>query len=220
MNNEREVRFMQMEVRTEEEKEGVITGYPIVFNQITDIGCGLREVIAPEAVGDGKVLRDVALMVGHDFGMIPLAHSRNNNENSTMQLTVDDHGVHMRAVLDIQNNPKAAEVYSAIKRGDVSGMSFAFIVDKEEWEDLESDEPLRRITGFSKIFECSIVAFPAYPGTSVQAASEFDTLESVKESLESARQQLANTRAKEAELERRREALERLENLIKEVKGE
>lgn len=217
MNNEREVRFMPMEVRTEEENEGVIEGYPIVFNQETDLGGGIREMIAPEAVGDGKVLRDVALMVGHDFGMIPLAHSRNNNENSTMQLTPDEHGVRMRAVLDVKNNPKAAEVYSAIKRGDVSGMSFAFIVDKEEWEGVETDSPLRRVTGFSKIFECSIVAFPAYPGTSVQAASVSDALESVKESLESERQKLANTRAREAELERRRAAWERLENLKKEV---
>ena len=172
----------------------------------------------PEAIGDGKILRDVALMVGHDFGMIPLAHSRNNNENSTMQLTPDTHGVHMRAVLDVDHNPKAAEVYSAIKRGDVSGMSFAFIVDKEEWEGVDTDSPLRRVTGFSKIFECSIVAFPAYPGTSVQAASESDALESVKESLESERQRLANERAREAELERRTAAWERLENLKKEVR--
>lgn len=217
MNSEREVRFMQMDVRTEEENEGVITGYPIVFNQETDLGGGIREVIAPEAVGDGKVLRDVALMVGHDFGMIPLAHSRNNNGNSTMQLTPDEHGVHMRAVLDVKNNPKAAEVYSAIKRGDVSGMSFAFIVDKEEWQDVDTDSPMRRVTGFSRIFECSIVAFPAYPGTSVQAASESDALESVKESLESERRRLADEREREAEQERRKAAWERYENLVKEA---
>lgn len=218
MINEREVRFLPMEVRTEEENEGVITGYPIVFNQETDLGYGIREVIAPESVGDGKVLRDVALMVGHDFGMIPLAHSRNNNENSTMYLAPDEHGVHMRARLDIKNNPKAAEVYSAIKRGDVSGMSFAFIVDKEEWEGVETEHPLRRITGFSDIYECSIVAFPAYPGTSVQAASISDALESVKEALESERQRLANERARDAELQARKAAWERYENLVKEVR--
>ena len=220
MNSEREVRFLQMEVRTEDENEGVITGYPIVFNQETDLGHGIREVISPEAVGDGKVLRDVALMVGHDFGMIPLAHSRNNNENSTMQLTPDEHGVHMKAVLDVKGNPKAAEVYSAIKRGDVSGMSFAFIVDKEEWEDVDTDSPLRRVTGFSKIFECSIVAFPAYPGTSVQAASESAALESVMESLESERQRLADERARDTELERRKAAWERYEKLTKEDQGD
>lgn len=219
MSKEREVRFQQMEVRAEEEEKGaVITGYPIVFNQETDIGDGIREVIMPEAVGDGKILRDTALLVGHDFGSIPLAHSRRNNENSTMQLTADEHGVHMRAVLDVKNNPKAAEVYSAIRRGDVSGMSFAFVVGKEVWEGVDTDSPLRRITEFSEIFECSIVPFPAYPGTSVQAASESGALESVKESLESERQRLADERAREAELERRTAAWERLEKLTKEVR--
>ena len=220
MENKREVRFLQMEVRAEEneEKGAVITGYPIVFNQETDLG-GIREVIEPEAVEDRTILRDVALLVGHDFGMIPLAHSRRNNENSTMQLTPDEHGVHMRAVLDVANNPKAAEVYSAVKRGDISGMSFAFIVNKEAWEDVDSDAPLRRIQGFSRIFECSIVAFPAYPGTSVQAASEGDALESVRASLESARKQLQDERAAEAEQERRRAALERLERLQEEARA-
>ena len=220
MENKREVRFLQMEVRAEESEErgAVITGYPIVFNQETDLG-GIREVIDPQSVEDRTVLRDVALMVGHDFGMIPLAHSRRNNENSTMQLEPDEHGVKMRAVLDVENNPKAAEVYSAIKRGDVSGMSFAFIVNKEAWEDVDSDSPLRRIQGFSRIFECSIVAFPAYPGTSVQAASEGEALESVRASLESARKQLKEDREREAEQERRRAALERLEQLQKEVRA-
>ena len=208
--NEREVRFLQMEVRAEEEDRGaVITGYPIVFNQETDLG-GIREVIEPEAVGDGRVLRDVALLVGHDFGMIPLAHSRRNNEKSTMQLVQEEHGVRMRAVLDVKNNPKAAEAYSAVKRGDISGMSFAFIVNKETWEDIDSDSPLRRIQEFAEIFECSIVSFPAYPGTSVQAASESEALESVRASLESAREQAEAERAREAEKERRETALETL----------
>ena len=219
MENKREVRFLQMEVRAEENENGsVITGYPIVFNQETDLG-GIREVIDPEAVGDGKILRDVALLVGHDFGTIPLAHSRRNNENSTMQLTPDEHGVRMRAVLDTENNPKAKEVYSAVKRGDVSGMSFAFTVNKETWEEMDSESPLRRIQGFSRIFECSIVAFPAYPGTSVQAASEGDALESVKASLESARKQAAEDRERAAEKERRTAALERLKKLQKEARA-
>ena len=219
--NSREVRFLQMEVRAEEDKishNAVITGYPIVFNQVTDLG-GIREVIEPESVEDRTVLRDVALMVGHDFGMIPLAHSRRNNENSTMQLEPDEHGVRMRAVLDVEHNPKAAEVYSAIKRGDISGMSFAFIVNKEAWEDVDSDAPLRRIQGFSRIFECSIVAFPAYPGTSVQAASEGDALESVRAALESERERRQQERDEAAEQERRRAALARLEKLQEEARA-
>ena len=220
MMNEREVRYLPMEIRAEQEEEhgAVIEGYPIVFNQETDLG-EWREVIEPASVND-KLLRDVALMVGHDFGMIPLAHSRRNNENSTMQLTADENGVKMRALLDVENNPKAAEAYSAIKRGDMSGMSFAFIVNEDRWEDLDTDKPLRRITGMSDIFEVSLVAFPAYKGTSVQAASEGPALESVRASLESARQQLAEERAKEADQERRTAVLDWLENYKKEEKAD
>ena len=215
----KEVRFLELaELRAEQDERGAwIEGYPIVFNQETVIGGYCREVILPEAVTD-ELLRDVALMIGHDFGMIPLAHSRRNNGNSTMQLTVDEHGVKMRALLDVENNPKAKEAYSAIKRGDISGMSFAFVVGEERWEDLDTDMPLRVITRLAAIYEVSLVAFPAYPGTSVQAASEGDALESVKASLESARKQAEEERAAEAMQERRMAALERLENLSKEVR--
>ena len=115
----------------------------------------------------------------------------------------------MRALLDVENNPKAAEAYSAIKRGDISGMSFAFIVNEDRWEDLDTDKPLRRITGMSDIFEVSLVAFPAYKGTSVyQAASEGPALESVRASLESARQQLEEERAAAVDQERRTAVLD------------
>ena len=215
MDKTREVRFLPMEIRAEQDEtkeEYVIEGYPIVFNQKTDMG-DWDEVIDPASVGDGTVLRDAALMIGHDFGMIPLAHSRRNNGSGTMTLTPDEHGVAMRAVLDVKNNPRAAEAYSAIKRGDMTGMSFAFIANEERWEDLDTERPLRRISGFANVLEVSLVAFPAYKGTSVQAAAEGDALESVRASLESAKQQLAEERAKEAEQERRTALLERLNNL-------
>ena len=217
--NKKEIRFLTPDLRAEENEAGeaYLEGYPIVFNQETIIGGMCREVIDPGAV-DESMLRDIALMVGHDFGMIPLAHSRRNNENSTMRLSIDDHGVPMRAALDVKNNPRAKEAYSAVKRGDLSGMSFAFTVDQERWEDLDTEMPLRRITKFGKIFEVSLVAFPAYPGTSVQAASEGDALESVKASLESARKQQEAERAAQAEAERRTAVLERLKKLTEEVK--
>ena len=65
-----------------------------------------------------------------------------------------------------------------------------------------------------KVYEVSAVAFPAYEGTTIQAASEGDTLDSARASLESARKQLEEERAKQAEDERRTAALERLNKLI------
>ena len=220
--NEREVRFLPLELRTEQENENdglaYIEGWPIVFNQETDMG-EWREVIDPSAAADEKLLRDVALMVGHDFGSIPLAHSRRNNGSGTMQLTASEEGVFMRAALAVEENPKAKEAYSAVKRGDLSGMSFAFTVNEERWEDLDTDKHLRRITGFGKIFEVSLVAFPAYPQTSVQAASEGPALESVRASLESARKQAEEERARAAEADRRTAVLDWL-NKYKEGKAD
>ena len=206
--NKREVRFLPVELKAESTAQGQeINGYPIVFEQETDLGF-CREVIDGGSMGDGSVLRDVALLANHDFGMIPMARSRRNNENSTMRLTPDQHGVAMRATLDTENNPKAKEAYSAVSRGDITGMSVAFIVNEERWTDLDSEKPLRRIMSFSRIFEVSLVTNPAYEGTSVQAASEGETLESVRASLESARKQLAEERAREQENERRQKAIE------------
>ena len=220
MENNREVRSMEFEIRAEEteneKRRGRITGTPIVFNQVTDLGW-IREEILPGAL-DQTDLRDVRFLVGHDTTSIPLARSRNNNENSTMQLTVSERGLDIRVDLDIENNPRAKELYSAVERGDITGMSFMFTVAKDEWEDLETDQPLRRITAISRVFEVSAVAFPAYEGTSIEAASEGPALESVRASLESAREQLREDRAREAEEERRRAVLERLENLSKEVR--
>lgn len=218
MTGNKECRSFNFDVRAEEnEQHGTfITGTPIVFNQMTDLGwCAER--IAPEAL-NGTDLKDVRFLIGHDTTMVPLARSRNNNENSTMQMTVTERGMEIRVDLDVTGNPRAAELYSAVKRGDISGMSFMFVVDKDSWEDVDTDYPKRTVEHIKTVLEVSAVAFPAYPGTDIQAASEDATLDSARASLESARKQLEEGRKKQAEQERRTAALERLNKLITEVK--
>ena len=87
--------------------------------------------------------------------------------------------------LDTENNAEAKSLYSAVKRGDISGMSFMFTVESDTWEEWDSDHPTRTINKFDKIFEVSAVTFPAYEATSIQARGLSDALESAKESLES-----------------------------------
>ena len=209
----KETRAFSFEVRAEEnEQHGTfITGTPIVFDQETDLGW-YSERIDKDALSKTD-LRDVRFLVGHNTSMIPLARSRNNNENSTMQMVINDHGMDIRVDLDTENNAEAKALYSAVKRGDMSGMSFMFIVDEDSWEDIDTDHPKRTIRSIRTVLEVSAVAFPAYEGTSIQAAAEGDTLDSVKASLESARQQLAEERAAQAEQERRTALLERLKKL-------
>jgi hypothetical protein len=182
----KEIRNFDFEVRAEENERGkMLTGVPIVFNARTDLGW-YDEIIEAGAL-DGTDLRDVRFLVNHNTDMIPLARSRNNNENSTMQMTVGEDGMTIRVYLDTENNADARSLYSAVSRGDISGMSFMFTVDGDSWDDMESDHPTRRIRKIDRVFEVSAVTFPAYAQTSIQARGLSETLESAKESLESAR---------------------------------
>ncbi len=210
MNEKAEVRnFLNaVEIRKSEESEGMtLKGTPIVFNQSTDICGWWEELIDPDAI-DEETLRDVRLLVNHDFNGIPLARSRRNTKNSTMRLSIESDGVTMEADLD-EKNPKAVELYSAVERGDVSGMSFAFLVDGDRWDNLDSDYPKRTITHISEIYEVSAVTWPAYEQTSISSRS----LESGKESLADARKALESAKvraAKIAELNQRLEGIKPL----------
>ena len=189
--SDREIRAFNFEVRAnkDEERGDFITGQPIVYDEVTDLGWYF-EVIDDGALNDAD-LRDVRFLVNHNTDMIPLARSRNNNTNSTMQMTVvDGKGMDIRVDLDTENNADSRSLYSAVERGDISGMSFMFRVDKDSWEDLDSDKPTRHIQAISRVFEVSAVTFPAYEATSIQARGLSDALDSAKESLESARSEV------------------------------
>lgn len=185
---ELEQRSYTFEVRAEETEQGsIITGRPIVYNSRTDIGGWFEEVIEQGAL-NGADLTDVRFLVNHDLSKIPLARSRRNNGNSTMQLTTDDQGMTIRVILDTENNSEARALYSAVQRGDISGMSFMFGVADEEWENVDSDYPTRRIKAISTVVEVSAVTFPAYESTEINARSK-EALDNARSALESARQQ-------------------------------
>ena len=119
--------------------------------------------------------------------MIPLARSRNNNENSTMQMTVDpEQGMFIRVNLDIENNADARSLYSAVQRGDISGRSFMFTVGEDKW-DLEGERPVRHVRSIGRVMEVSAVTFPAYEETSIQTRGLSDALDSAWDSLDSAK---------------------------------
>lgn len=149
---------------------GIITGRPIVYESKTDLGY-FDEIIKRGAL-KGANLKDVRFLVNHDMSRIPLARSRNNNENSTMQLTPDDDGLSIRVTLDIANNSEARALYSAVQRGDISGMSFLFAVGEEDWAGLDTDHPTRSIISIAEVLEVSAVTFPAYEATEIETRSK------------------------------------------------
>ncbi len=186
--NSKEIRAFNFEVRAEQNEEHghFLTGQPIVYNERTDLGW-YDEIIDEDALAETD-LRDVRFLINHNTDMIPLARSRNNNANSTMQMEVIPNvGMAIRVDLDTENNADARALYSAVERGDISGMSFMFTVDSDSWEDLESDHPTRHIRKIDKVFEVSAVTFPAYEATSITARGLSEALESARTSLESAK---------------------------------
>ena len=186
-----EQRSYSFEVRAEEGEGGaIITGRPIVYDSRTDLGY-FDEIIDRGAL-DGADLTDVRFLVNHDISKIPLARSRRNNGNSTMQLSVDAEGMFIRVKLDVENNAEAKALYSAVQRGDISGMSFMFSIDGESWENLESDHPTRHVTKIGSVVEVSAVTFPAYDATTINARSK-EALDSARSAVETARRQSAET---------------------------
>ena len=185
-----ETRAFCFDVRAalDEKRGAIITGQPIVYGDIYNVGDEWRETIDAGAL-DSTDLTDVRFLVNHDTRSIPLARSRRNNGgNNTMQMTVNESGLILDWVsLDVENNADAKALYSAVQRGDISGMSFGFLIGDERWDDLDSDLPTRHILRIDTVIEVSAVTFPAYTATTINARDKA-ALENARQALESARQ--------------------------------
>jgi len=140
-----------------------IGGYAAKFNREAT-GLAFREVIAPGAFTRSLASAEpVYLLVNHDTDQLPLASTR----SGTLALSEDNVGLYMTADLD-PSNPRAAELHSALSRGDVEKMSFAFSIAPGG----ESrDSGLRTLTDLN-LFEVSVVTWPAYDDTEVGVRSE------------------------------------------------
>lgn len=200
-SNDLEKRSYTFEARAEKGDNGknVIVGRPIVYEQKTDLGF-FDEIIERGAL-DKTDLRDVRFLVNHDISKVPLARSRRNNKNSTMQLNVDRDGMGISVTLDTENNADARALYSAVERGDISGMSFMFSVKRDEWDDLESDHPTRRIKEIGTVVEVSAVTFPAYEQTEISTRCK-TALDNARAALDSAREQRGSVDTSALELEK------------------
>lgn len=173
--------FSQYEVRkNESDKIGHITGVPIVFEQPTDIGGWFEETIARGAISE-DVLKDVALFYNHDLNTKPLARTRTGK----LKFSIENDGVHMDADVNLKRSD-SNDLYLSIEDGDIDGMSFMFRIESEEWSDLDTDYPKRRITKIGYVQEVSAVNYPAYEGTSINARANL-LLDSDKQALDNAR---------------------------------
>lgn len=173
---------------SDENKTGhIVEGLAAVYDKetvIRDFFGEFTEVIRAGAF-DETDFDDVMFLVNHDFKGIPMARSRRNNKSdkpNTMKLWVDAKGINISADLDTVNNNRAKELYSAIDRGDMDGMSFCFYVE-EDGQKWNEDFTRREIFKVAKVIEVSAVNLPAYNATTIDSRS----LDSDKRALENAR---------------------------------
>ena len=173
---DREVRRVErLELRQSDDGLPMIEGYATVYDYRYDIGGGpdmggFTEVIATGAASKSAQEADVRLLANH--GGLPLARTR----SGTLQLESDDIGLKVRATLD-PTNPAAQEVRSAMERGDVDQMSFAFRVVRDQWNADYSERTISEV----KLFDVSVVTYPANPATVVKLRADYQPAEDAAE---------------------------------------
>jgi HK97 family phage prohead protease len=138
-----------------------IGGYAAVFNSRANIGGYFEEVIAPGAFDDA-LMQDVRALVDHDTGRVI-----GRTKAGTLRMKQDDMGLAVE--IDLPDTTDGRDLATLIERGDVSGMSFGFVVTKETWD--ETMEPPMRTIQALDLREVSVVAFPAYDDTSIAMRS-------------------------------------------------
>ena len=149
------VELRVMEVRAAE-GERRIEGYAATFNDVTDLGY-FREQIAVGAF-DGHLADDVRLLINHTG--VPLARTT----NGTLRLSVDETGLRYEAQL--ADTHEGRDLYTLIKRGDISQSSFAFSIEEEAWDNKAN---LRTVNKVGRLYDVSPVTYPAYATTTVAA---------------------------------------------------
>ncbi|QUN37903.1 HK97 family phage prohead protease [Clostridium beijerinckii] len=141
--------------------EMYIEGYFIVFNQPTELWLGAYEEIAPTALNN-TLSNDIRALINHDTRLV-----LGRNKSGTLELKVDSRGLWGRIRIN-PNDSEAVNVYERVKRGDVSQCSFGFniISEETEWRD---DGSVKWTITEVDLHEVSVVTFPAYEETGVQA---------------------------------------------------
>ncbi|MDR9795223.1 HK97 family phage prohead protease [Aeribacillus pallidus] len=147
--------------RAEQDNEMYIEGYFAVFNTETELWRGAFESIAPEAF-DETLSNDIRALINHDTNLV-----LGRNKAGTLELKVDSRGLWGRIKIN-PNDTDAVNLYERVKRGDVDQCSFGFNILEEDVEYRE-DGTVKWTLKKVELHEVSVVTFPAYEETGVQA---------------------------------------------------
>ena len=164
MRDTRQTRSLRTELKTRAEGDGgelVIEGYFSVFGRETELWPGAFEEIAPGAFAN-TLSNDIRALINHETRLV-----LGRNKSGTLELREDSYGLWGRIKIN-PNDTDAMNLYERVKRGDVDQCSFGFNIVREdtEWRD---DGSVKWTIREVDLHEVSVVTFPAYEDTGVQA---------------------------------------------------
>lgn len=159
---ERQMRSVASKFETREDGEGLfIEGYFSVFNSNYELWPGATESVAPGAFSE-TLGGDIRALVDHESRLV-----LGRNKAGTLELREDSHGLWGRVRIN-PNDTDAMNLYERVKRGDVDQCSFGFDIIEEE-TDFREDGSMHWTILKVKLYEVSVVTFPAYEATGVSA---------------------------------------------------
>ncbi len=180
----------EFKVRSESESDDLyIEGYFAVYNQEIELWPGAYEEIAPGAF-DNTLGNDIRALIDHESRLV-----LGRNTAGTLELKADNHGLWGKIKIN-RDDTDAMNLYARVKRGDIDQCSFGFNIIKEE-TDWRDDGTVKWTIQEIDLHEVSVVTFPAYENTGVQAR---------KKQVEQYRQRLLDAKKKQLKERLRKDA--------------
>lgn len=162
MEKKIQYRSNKINFREKEENEELrIEGYFVVYDDETELWDGVYEKIDSRAF-DGQLNKDIRALAGHNMEKV-----LGRTKNKTLTLKSDEKGL-WGSILINKDDPEAFSLYQKVKRGDIDKCSFGFIPTEEECVNRNGGGDLF-VVKRCDLIEVSVVAFPAYENTSINA---------------------------------------------------
>ena len=162
-------RVYDVELRSVDQESRQVEGYAVVFNASTDLGWFTEEI--DRNAFDNTDMSNVYLLFNHDENNVLAGTS-----NGSLRMTIDEKG--LRQVSEIVDTTIGEDTLKLVKNGLINKMSFAFTIDEDGGEEWISDrgKEHRIIRKINKLYDVSLVTYPAYNQTSAFARSMTDEL--------------------------------------------
>lgn len=198
MSKDIERRLLCKEVRVDqaEGQAPVIRGYAALFNQLSEDLGGFREQLSTGAFSDAMANSDVRALINHDSNLV-----LGRNKSGTLALREDAAGLFVE--ITPPDTQAARDLIEVMRRGDVNQMSFAFTVAKEDqtWTRDGTGPWLRTIKRVSRLYDVSVVTYPAYPQTSAAVRALQEQTEAEQAMAHAAAEEERQRRARARELD-------------------